>query len=129
MADLLDNNGRTASWARVHKLEMNSPLAEILQEMFGGDILIKPGYRRRVPSKITKDCQHIAARTSRPQPWWSVHIAIDYDVEGDQARSHNNGPLLSKGKQTFTAHSTPLLATGRRAHFASEVLQLQERRP
>ena len=94
MADLLDNNGRTAPWAGVHKLETDSPLTEISQEMFGGCILMQPGYRIRVPSEITEDGQHIAARPSRPQPWWSVHIAIDHNVEGDQARSKNSRPAL-----------------------------------
>src|SRR6266571_1401928 len=94
MADLLDNNGRTAPWMGVHKLETDSPLAEISQEMFRGCILIQPGYRIRLPSKITEDGQHIAARPSRPQLWWSVHIAIDHDVECDQACSKNSRPAL-----------------------------------
>lgn len=72
MADLLDNNGRAASWIRVYKLKMNSPLAEISPDMLGSRILIQPSHRIRLPSKITKasqvsspPCRHMAHRLAR----------------------------------------------------------------
>lgn len=66
MANVLDNNGCTTSVAGMHKLEMDSPLTKIAQEMFGGGILIEPGYRIGLPSKIAQNGQYIAARPSRP---------------------------------------------------------------